>query len=153
MTQVPAKLYVGLEQLPSGSLAVERRSVVVPLYFLEKLEKSNLEREARDRSEAKLAAEISLLRNKIYSSRCFPSRLRLIILERDKYRCQICLRDKGTLLELGLHLDVDHVLAFADGGKMPYTNGRTLCNQCNIAKHHAKSYLMALEKLGGSEGL
>jgi hypothetical protein len=32
-------------------------------------------------------------------------------------------------------------LAVADGGKTTYRNGTTLCNECNIAKHHAKGYL------------
>ncbi len=141
MDRVLDKLYVGLEQSPSGALLCGWRSVSIPLYFVKRLEQLNSEREARDRAEVKLVAQIALLRNKMYASRSFPSRLRLIIFERDKYRCRICLRDKETLRRLGRHLEVDHILPFIDGGKTTYGNGMTVCNECNIAKHHAKEYL------------
>lgn len=141
MDRVQGKLYVGLEQSPCGTLLCDWRTVTIPLYFVKRLEQLNSEREARDRAEIKLVAQIAVLRNKIYASRCFPSRLRLIIFERDKYRCQICLRDKETLRRLGRHLEVDHVLPVIDGGKTTYSNGMTVCNECNIAKHHAKAYL------------
>jgi 5-methylcytosine-specific restriction endonuclease McrA len=147
MERVAAKFYVGLEELSNGGVSCEWRSVTVPIYFVKKLERLNAEREARDRSNAKIAAEIGMLRNKIYLSRCFPSRLRLIIFERDKYRCQICLRHRETLLRLGRHLEVDHILAFVDGGKTTYSNGITVCDECNIAKHHAKGYLAGTEAL------
>jgi 5-methylcytosine-specific restriction endonuclease McrA len=149
MDRVPSKLYVGLEQSPAGALLCEWRSVTIPLYFMKRLEQLNSEREARDRAEVKLAAQIALLRDKIYVSRCFPSRLRFIIFERDKYRCQICLRNKETLAGLGRHLEVDHISPFIDGGKTTYSNGMTVCNECNIAKHHAKGYLRNQRELEG----
>jgi hypothetical protein len=39
----------------------------------------------------------------------------------------------------GLHLEVDHIQAFADGGLTTYSNGQTMCSECNKAKHHTKS--------------
>ncbi|WP_413673286.1 HNH endonuclease [Massilia cellulosiltytica] len=146
MDRQPAELYVGLTQTPSGSLVCERRSVTIPIYFSERLEKLNMERETRDRADAKLVAKIVLMRNKIYVSRCFPSQLRLIIFERDKYCCQVCLRNKETLLKLGRHLEVDHILPVIDGGKTTYSNGMTICNECNIAKHHTKGYLSGISR-------
>lgn len=146
MDRVQGKLYIGLEQSLPGVFFCEWRSVMIPLYFAKRLEQLNSEREARDRAEAELAAQIIALRNKVYASRCFPSRLRLIIFERDKYRCQICLRDKEALYRLGRHLEVDHILPYIDGGKTTYTNGRTLCNECNIAQHHAKKYLEGISE-------
>lgn len=143
MERRPGKIYVGLAQSPFGTLTCEWRSVTIPLYFVKKLEQLNAEREARDRADAELVAKIVLLRNKIYASRCFPSHLRLIIFDRDKFRCQICFRDKETLIRLGRHLEVDHILPVIDGGKTTYSNGMTVCDECNIAKHHAKAYLSA----------
>jgi 5-methylcytosine-specific restriction endonuclease McrA len=147
MDRVPTKLYVGLEQVSCGKYLSEWRAVTVPLYFLKKLEELNSAREAKDRREANLVAQIAVLRNKIYLSRGFPPRLRLIILERDNYRCQICLRGREMLLRLGRHLEVDHILAFVDGGKTTYSNGMTICSECNIAKHHAKRYMEATRTL------
>jgi len=117
MNRVSAELYIGLEQLSPARLLAELRSVSVPIYFLERLRQLNLEREERDRTEAKLTAQIEELRNKVYFSRRFPSRLRYIIFERDKYCCQKCLRGRDKLLSLGLHLEVDHILSFIDRGK------------------------------------
>lgn len=147
MNHVSAELYTGLEQLSPVRHLAELRSVSVPIYFLERLRQLNLEREERDRTEAKLAAQIEELRSKVYLSRRFPSRLRYIIFERDKYCCQTCLRGRDKLLSLGLHLEVDHILSFVDGGKTTYNNGRTLCNECNMAKHHAKAYLRSSTEL------
>ena len=147
LDRVSAELYIGLEQVPPARLLAELRAVPVPIYFLERLRQLNLEREERDRTEAKLVSQIEELRNKVYLSRRFPSRLRYIIFERDKYRCQICLRERDKLLSLGLHLEVDHILPFVDGGKTTYSNGITLCNECNTAKHHAKDYLRSSSQL------
>ncbi|WP_370661367.1 HNH endonuclease [Massilia terrae] len=117
------------------------------MYFLDRLEQSNAEREKNDRTQVSLVQRISLFRNKVYASRCFPGQLREIIFERDGYRCQSCLRDRGTLAKLGLHLEVDHIKAFVDEGKTTYANGVTLCNQCNLAKHHTKKYFESLNSL------
>ena len=149
MEHSAAKLYRGLERLPSGAHVAEWRPVTVPRYFLARLEQFNSEREISDRRNAELAKNIALLRNKVYVSRCFPAHLRTIMFERDGYRCQLCLRDRLTLLKLGLHLEVDHILPYIDGGKTTYSNGQTLCSECNVAKHHAKSYLSATESLEG----
>lgn len=130
----------------------EFRSVTVPRYFLPRLEQLNSERENNDRRNAELVKKVALLRNKVYASRCFPAHLRTIIFERDEYRCQICLRDRETLLRFGLYLEVDHILPYIDGGKTTYSNGRTLCSECNRAKHHAKGYLSAIQSLESKPG-
>jgi 5-methylcytosine-specific restriction endonuclease McrA len=147
MERIAANLYLGLETLPSGAYVPDLRPVTVPRYFLARLQRLNSERESTDRSSAALVKQIALLRNKVYASRCFPAHLRLIILERDGYRCQVCLRDRKILLGLRLRLEVDHILPYIDGGKTTYSNGRTLCSECNMAKHNAKGYLSAIESL------
>ena len=149
MDRQTGKLYVGLTQSLSGSLICEWRSVTIPIYFSKRLEQLNAERETRDRAEAELMAKVVLVREKIYASRCFPNLLRLIIFERDNYCCQTCLRDKESVLKLGRHLEVDHILPFIDGGKTTYSNGITICNECNIAKHHAKRYLSDIRRIKG----
>jgi 5-methylcytosine-specific restriction endonuclease McrA len=153
MERTGAKLYLGLETLPSGAYLPDLRAVTVPVYFLAKLEQLNSERESNDRKNAALVKQIALVRSKVYASRCFPPHLRLLILERDGYRCQLCLRDRETLLRLRLRLEVDHILPFVDGGKTTYGNGRTLCNECNVAKHHVKGYLSAIHYLDEKTGL
>lgn len=152
MDRVTAKLYVGLERLVTGTHIAEFRPVAVPRYFELKLAQANSAREKKDRIDAEHARQLALVRDKVYASRCFPARLRLIIFERDQYRCQICFRDKETLFQRGLNLEIDHILAYVDGGKTTYSNGMTLCSECNSAKHHAKGYLSVVSTLGKVQG-
>jgi 5-methylcytosine-specific restriction endonuclease McrA len=148
LDRVPGKLYVGLLESAVGAYAADFREVVVPRYCMDRLEKSNREREELDRQRAIMASKITRLRNKVYASRCFPAHLRTIIFERDEYRCRNCLRGRTYLEKVGLHLEVDHIVPFVDGGKTTYSNGITLCCECNSAKHHTKGYMDALVRLG-----
>jgi 5-methylcytosine-specific restriction endonuclease McrA len=147
MERIPAKLYVGLHERSNGVRLGDFRDVMVPRYFQRRLQQINNDREKADREQASLVEKIELIRNKVYVSRSFPAHLRLIIFERDGYRCQACLRDKPTLEKVGRHLEVDHIKAFIDGGKTTYSNGVTLCDQCNKGKHHMKDYQHAIYKL------
>lgn len=57
-------------------------------------------------------------------------RLRLVILERDGYQCQI----RGPRCE-GKATDVDHIIPIADGGpEFEETNLRAACHPCNIMR-------------------
>lgn len=147
MDRIEASLYIGLRELSEGRYEPDFRIVRVPRYFTNKLSEINVERETRDRHDVELAKRISTFRNKVYVSRCFPAHLRLLIFERDRYCCQNCLRQRDALAAYGLTLEVDHVLAFVDGGKTTYANGVTLCSECNRAKHTAKPYFQALANL------
>lgn len=100
----------------------------------------NAMRESNDRQEVAWREQLTQERNKIYQSRTFPSKLRVLIFERDHYTCQSCLNEREKLFALGRHLEVDHRIAWEDGGQTCYENGETLCNVCNIAKHAAKRY-------------
>lgn len=143
LTRCTAKLYVGL--LASGG--PDLRQVSVPKYFLGALERLNERRQNFDELQIQKLAEIRSLQKKVYSSRIFPARLRAIIFERDNHTCQNCLRDRETLAKAGRHLEVDHIVPWIDGGLTTYSNGRTLCSECNIGRHHAKEFLAALAVL------
>lgn len=55
-----------------------------------------------------------------------PYRLRIAVLERDRYRCLCCGTDVG--------LTMDHVEPVVDGGPSTYENLQTLCQPCNSRK-------------------
>lgn len=142
LERVDAKLYVGLLEARAGTdMQAELRDVLIPRYFIERLNKMNAEKEAFDRRQVLLNERIAKVAGKIYASRTFPWSLKTIIFERDNFTCQRCLRNQERLRRLGLHLEVDHIQAVTDGGKTKLSNGETLCNECNNAKHHSKQFL------------
>lgn len=59
------------------------------------------------------------------------TKLRLVVLRRDKHLCQSCL-DQGRVTPA---TDVDHIKRKADGGTDDLGNLQSLCRTC----HHAKS--------------
>lgn len=83
------------------------------------------------------------IKTRVYNSRCFPESLKLLIFEKDGYRCKCCGKHKDKLTKKQ-HLEVDHIVAWVDGGKTTYKNGQTLCSSCNKAKHHIKKYVKEL---------
>jgi hypothetical protein len=66
----------------------------------------------------------------IHWGRSLPPSLRFRIFKRDKYRCQIC----GRSADDGVKLEVDHKIAWANGGGNDIDNLWTLCNECNAGK-------------------
>jgi hypothetical protein len=61
-----------------------------------------------------------------------PLRLRWKVLMRDRFRCKACGRSPAN--ELGIELHVDHIHAWADGGKTVLENLQALCQNCNLGK-------------------
>ncbi|WP_434627091.1 HNH endonuclease [Chromobacterium sp. CV08] len=148
--KIEARLYVGLKDGEYGKYSdpvAEFRYIKVSKFFTKKLHEQNAIREKNDRSELNLLSRIKAIQDKVYASRVFPPTLRAIIFERDKHCCQACGMHKIKLMKLGFHLEVDHTLAWEDGGKTCYKNGQTICSKCNIAKHHAKNYFRMKELL------
>jgi 5-methylcytosine-specific restriction endonuclease McrA len=141
LAKVDAKLYLGIEERGNGSISADFRDVKVCRLFVPKLSQINKDREFSDRKQLDLLKKIRLVQHKVYASRVFPPSLRVIIFERDGYACKCCGRSRETLFSLRLALQVDHIVAWEDNGKTAYANGQTLCDECNIAKHHTKSYL------------
>ena len=58
--------------------------------------------------------------------------LRFFVLKRDSFRCLTCGRSPATVA--GLVLEVDHVIAWSNGGETVESNLRTLCFDCNRGK-------------------
>lgn len=58
--------------------------------------------------------------------------LRFFVLKRDRFLCVHCGRSPATVA--GLVLEVDHVLAWSNGGETVENNLRTLCFACNRGK-------------------
>jgi hypothetical protein len=58
--------------------------------------------------------------------------LRFKVLQRDRFRCQLCGRSPAT--ELGCILHVDHIAPFSKGGKTTLENLRALCAECNVGR-------------------
>jgi hypothetical protein len=59
------------------------------------------------------------------------AKTRWMVLERDGHRCKACGR---TAAEHGVALEVDHILARAQGGGNEMENLRALCGDCNRGK-------------------
>jgi len=56
--------------------------------------------------------------------------VRFTVLERDGFRCRYC----GAAAASGAVLQVDHVIALADGGTDDLSNLATACKPCNLGK-------------------
>lgn len=56
--------------------------------------------------------------------------LRMQIMERDNYTCQIC----GKYMPDGNDIHIDHIIPIARGGKTVPDNLQVLCSHCNLSK-------------------
>jgi len=57
--------------------------------------------------------------------------LRMRVLQRDKYRCQICGKtSKNT------ELQIDHIIPISKGGSNKFDNLRVLCMKCNTGRNN-----------------
>lgn len=145
LEKVKAQLYDGI----NADGKPEFREVYLSRLSLPRLQRRNVERMAQDREEVALRNQILAVENKVYASRNFPPSVRAMIFARDGFCCQACGRSRDELIREGSHLQVDHKLAWGDGGKTCYSNGETLCRECNHAKHTTKKYWHAKEALWG----
>lgn len=59
-------------------------------------------------------------------------RQRFRVLKRDGFKCQSCGRSPATTA--GVHLHVDHIVPWSNGGATIDDNLQTLCEHCNIGK-------------------
>ncbi len=57
------------------------------------------------------------------------NKLRIMVYERDGYKCRYCGRGEGEC-----KLEVDHIKPISKGGKSTYDNLQTLCEDCNKQK-------------------
>jgi hypothetical protein len=59
-------------------------------------------------------------------------RLRWRVFMRDNFTCKACGRGKAK--HAGLEIEVDHIVAYANGGETELNNLQTLCKECNRGK-------------------
>lgn len=74
-------------------------------------------------------------------------RLRFRVMRRDGYRCRLC----GMTRDDGVTLEVDHIVAVANGGATQESNLWTLCHPCNNGKsdmqlHHEQESLTSVPR-------
>jgi hypothetical protein len=69
-------------------------------------------------------------------------KLRLKVLDRDRYTCQLCGHQVGDVYDDGekVRLEVDHIVPLKQGGKTLEENLWTLCSRCNAGKKSLLDY-------------
>lgn len=140
LAKVPASLYQGLER-QGDALVPVFKDVMVSRFFLPRLSAMNYERQRRDLGDADLHDRINRWKGRVLAGRYFPPTLRRLIHDRDQFTCQECGEHRIQIIARGASLQVDHRIAWIDGGETTYSNGRTVCSTCNVAKHHAKDMM------------
>lgn len=76
--------------------------------------------------------EKTTIDNSTKNLRSINYRLRFIVMQRDKFRCQICGASPANTPGTILH--IDHIIPCAKGGKATIDNLQTLCAKCNLGK-------------------
>lgn len=140
LTRIEYEKYQGIKMSFGKYVAVTRKVTIATLIH-SKLKEIDAQKLESDIKQAKVRDGALKFKNKIFASRAFPSKLKQLIFYRDNYQCQICGKGKEKLFSEGLHLEVDHVVEWSDGGETSYSNGRTICSDCNKGKYHAKSII------------
>ena len=65
-------------------------------------------------------------------------RQRFLVMRRDNFKCKNCGRSPAT--HPGLILEIDHVIAWSEGGETILENLQTLCEDCNRGKSNLEPY-------------
>lgn len=74
-----------------------------------------------------------------------PGKIRLNVMERDNYKCQMC----GRTVDDGVKLHIDHIIPVSKGGSNNMNNLQVLCHECNLAKHDRMDLKVTREKIEG----
>lgn len=109
------------------------------LAFLERVNQDiDFEEIANEETASKKVQKNANLKTKTPQSdkREIPLGLRYDVLKRDNFKCKLCGKSPAT--EINCKLQVDHILAWANGGKTTKENLRTLCFECNNGKSDKK---------------
>lgn len=130
-----------------GKYKTMGRILKVNDYFWKRANSISEKREHEAREEIRKQQEIRRIKN-AEQGRTFERRLRYLIMQRDNFRCVYC----GRSAKEGAILEVDHIVAWVDGGRTIYENGQTVCSDCNKAKHHVKKYNQLVEEMEKASG-
>jgi HNH endonuclease/Homing endonuclease associated repeat len=65
-------------------------------------------------------------------------RLRLRVLTRDQFRCVLCGRSPAA--DIGISLQLDHIVPYSEGGETTFENLRTSCSECHLGKGNSEKF-------------
>lgn len=85
------------------------------------------------------AVEVVRKRKEVFQhsdARSISLKVRLTVLDRDKFRCVFCGRSPAT--DIGVKLHIDHRMPFSKGGRTALDNLQTLCHECNLGKSNSE---------------
>lgn len=66
------------------------------------------------------------------SRKSINNSLRYDVMKRDSFKCQYC--GKSPANDVGVELQIDHILPVSKGGTNEIENLKTICKDCNIGK-------------------
>lgn len=89
-------------------------------------------RVVESKGEAEAEGKLNSKFRKKKTSRNINSRLRLLILQRDLFKCKICGASPSSSADV--KLEVDHIIPYSKGGETVESNLQTLCRLCNNGK-------------------
>lgn len=81
---------------------------------------------------------------KKYRRKGIPGKVKLAVMERDNYKCQMC----GATVDDGIKLHIDHIIPISKGGTNDIDNLQVLCHKCNLAKTNRTDLKCTREKIG-----
>lgn len=91
--------------------------------------------------------------NDWYLRRFVPMDMKVRLLDRDNFKCQICgkfvtsCRDAKRFAKLGSGLyHIDHIVPVLQGGRATMENLRVTCPECNLKRHKAFTFKEILEE-------
>jgi len=101
--------------------------------FVNHMNRKKRRRTARREKEPAAETTVKLPRpRRREPGRIIPIGLRYRILNRNRFRCQLC--GNSPAIDVMCRLHVDHIKPFSKGGKTVGENLRTLCANCNIGR-------------------
>ncbi|WP_318493215.1 HNH endonuclease [Photobacterium leiognathi] len=139
LMKVETNLYEGFS-VKLGVNTPHYRTIKVSAFLIKKLKIINEQKFKEDIKEDQIRQKLVSYQNRVFSSRCFPPKLRTLILERDNFTCQHCGITSQQAIKLNRMLEIHHIKAWEDGGETTYKNGITLCSKCNVGTHYTKPY-------------
>ena len=91
--------------------------------------------------------------NDWYLRRFVPMYMKVQVLERDNFKCQLCgkyvtsCRDAKRFVKLGSGLyHIDHIVPVLQGGRATMENLRVSCPECNLKRHKTFTFSQILEE-------
>ncbi len=115
------------------------KKVKISRFFSDKFEEKYKEHNIKLERKLNLYNKLGKYEEKVYKSRIYPPKLRQLVFERDNYTCQKCGKGIKVLKREKSYLEVNHIIPWVDGGKTTLNNGETVCKECNIGLHYAKT--------------